>query len=210
MLFRSTSSQEESPLINKKHTEFIHATNLITVRTIKDLYAIEKPPQSVVNIIISYVSVLGLIDKSNKLIHKNKTYANCKKTLKNAEYIQKITLELIKYCEQITDEEKKKLNKIRNKYLVGSDMRPEAFSDKYYSARTILYFILSLCCYIGNDSPLSKRRNSSDSPTRKLIEHKTLKTKGELQLRNQTHIHPKTTSELFNKLAYNYSDADDW
>ena len=89
-------------------------------------------------------------------------------------------------------------------------MRPEAFSDKYYSARTILYFILSLCCYIGNDSPLSKRRNSSDSPTRKLIEHKTLKTKGELQLRNQTHIHPKTTSELFNKLAYNYSDADDW
>ena len=178
--------------LNLKKTELIHVVNLITVKTIKGIKSILRPPQSVVNIIISYVSILSLVDKKKLIITKNKTYANCLKALDKEDYIYQITLELIKYCESAGEDDKKRLKKIRAKYLAGWDMRPEAFSDKYYTARTILHFLILLCDYVdGTEEKKCNRRE--DSPTRKLIEHKVLETDWNLKERNMSSVRPLET-----------------
>ena len=167
-----TCIRKEVP-VNK--TDLIHAANKITMKIIKNICSIALPPQSVVNIVIAYVSVLCLIEQNKGLIGgKKKTYKNCLEALKNSERVHKITLTAFDFIEKISDKQKEILRKIQEKYLVGWDMRPEAFSDKYYSARIVLHFILSLCNY-KESKRNAKVKNNSGSPTRKLIEHKTLK-----------------------------------
>jgi len=175
MELKIEAKEDKKMETTQSKTNLIHAANQITARIIKSITSIINPPQSVVNIIISYVAVLCLIDQNKSLIEdKRKTYKNCLTALKNIERVQKITIAAIKFVDKLTENQKKKLRKLRNKYLAGWDMRPEAFSDKYYSARVILYFLLSLLDYHEEAEEKIKRR---ESPTRLLIEHKTLKIK---------------------------------
>lgn len=166
-------SDEKMPETTQSRANLIHAANQITPKIIKSITTILLPPQSVVNIVISYTAVLCLVDQSKSLIeNKRKTHKNCVAALQNTERVQKLTIAAIRFSDKLTDNEKKKLTKLKNKYLAGWDMRPEAFSDKYYSARVILHFLTCLLeCY----EEKTRTRNSLESPTRLLIEHKTLK-----------------------------------
>ena len=201
--FYSTPLREESPIIDNKKAELIHSSNLITLRTIKDIISIIRPPQSIVNIVISYISMLAFVDIDGKIIRTNKTYDNCIKSLSNSDYAHKITMNLVNYCDKISDEDKEKLEKIRAKYLAGWDMRPEAFSDKYYSARIILNFMLVFCNYIQerDDSPRKSKDNSS-SPTRKLIEHKMLYASCCPQETDEPYEEEKKTFEDYSKKIF--------
>eukprot|EP00826_Nyctotherus_ovalis_P051084 TRINITY_DN6365_c0_g2_i6.p1 TRINITY_DN6365_c0_g2~~TRINITY_DN6365_c0_g2_i6.p1 ORF type:complete len:460 (+),score=120.95 TRINITY_DN6365_c0_g2_i6:154-1533(+) len=178
-------SDEKVPETTQSRANLIHAANQITSKIIKSITTILLPPQSVVNIIISYTAVLCLIDQSKSLIEdKRKTHKNCVTALQNIERVQKLTIAAIKFSDKLTDKEKKKLSKLKNKYLAGWDMRPEAFSDKYYSARVVLHFLVCLLeCY----EEKTRTRNSLESPTRLLIEHKTLKIQ-EAKAVSYTHL----------------------
>jgi len=167
--------------ISLRKTELIRATNQISLKTIKSLISTINPPQSIVNIVLAYVSVLVKFDKTSKLLKiKPKTYENCIKIIENSDLAYKITYETAKICDIFEKDDRQKLLKIKGKYLAGWDMRPSAFSDRYYAARTILQYLINLCdCASENtikNSPKQQNiKKNPDSPTRLLIEHKCVK-----------------------------------
>ena len=140
-----------------RRNSLIHAGNLIDLKVLRNLKNIDRPSQSVINIIIAYICTLSLVDDDNKLVKKHKVYQTCLKSLKNEEYILKITFELINRVDELTAENKKKLKKIYEKYLIGWDMRPSAFSDKFYNARIVLHFLILLYEYIEGPKQINKK-----------------------------------------------------
>jgi len=124
-------------------------TNLIKPGTLKSLGNIEKPSQSIINVIICLIGILQTYEPTDwkddfiKIQSIPKTYENCLNLLKNqTELICRLLYELILKFESITKEQGIKLYKYKQKYLVGSDMRQSLISEKYHSVRTILYFLL--------------------------------------------------------------------
>ena len=135
-----------------KRQVFNRAAIKVTAIVVKDLTMICNPTQSIINIMIALICALKPFDEGNKLHAKHKIYPNCTEPLKNGKYISKIILKTVDLIETTKEEHKFKLQKIRGKYLVGWDMTPAAFSDKYSSARLVLTYLLILCSYAENNS----------------------------------------------------------
>jgi hypothetical protein len=153
-------------IYEQRKSDLLRAINHVTVRTIQNISDTTKPTQAVINIMIAYLSILQnveierypqAIQHKNRLKFLSKTYKNCIEMLKNTEMIYQLTYELISYATSANKEILKKLLKIRGKYLAGWDMKPSAFSDKNYSARTILHVLTSFLALVevNNIKPLN-------------------------------------------------------
>eukprot|EP00826_Nyctotherus_ovalis_P011616 TRINITY_DN13022_c0_g1_i11.p1 TRINITY_DN13022_c0_g1~~TRINITY_DN13022_c0_g1_i11.p1 ORF type:complete len:355 (-),score=66.87 TRINITY_DN13022_c0_g1_i11:236-1300(-) len=133
----------------------------ITGRVVKEMGTISNPPQSVINVMIAYVCALRPLDEDKKIHARHKMYPNCTELLKNGEYMSRMTLKSVDYVDTAEEECRQKLHKIRDKYLIGWDMQPPLFSDKYSSPRLVLTYLLLLCSYDSNKFGLLHREFSA-------------------------------------------------
>ena len=151
-----------------KKIELVQAAKHINIETIKTAAAVFRPSQTVVNTIISYVSVLCQISKRAILNVSPKTFPNCVRALEEAELIKQLTSEAGIYVDSVTEGEKAKLLKIKAKYLAGWDMKPYAFNDRYRSIRTILCFVLAICSYFDDEPETYTKPKMSRSALTKI------------------------------------------
>ncbi len=160
----ATKSPVASARLDARRAELVRAVNQITRRTVRNVAATIKPPQAVVNIVIAYVSVLRLVQRGKKHAvdegwimseEKPKTYLNCVEALGKDELVHQVTYEIVRHLDDATKEELARVRRLREKYLAGWDMRPAAFSDRHYSARTLLHFLLTLVSYVDVLYPIS-------------------------------------------------------
>lgn len=151
---------EEIPIkyseLDRKKELMKDAINQIDVLTIQNFITIESPPQSVVNILIAFVSLLQRVKPSSCVEHlefkamlqkTEKTYKNCLFVLRKLQVVHDITHSLFQYAETANEKEMKEILKIKHKYLAGWDMKPAGFSDANYSSRAILLMILRVFDY---------------------------------------------------------------
>ena len=157
--------------------------NGVRVQTIKTLAAAEKPSQSIINIMIAYVGLLQVTQHKECNLVKGvaKTYENCVNVLRNAEIVWQLTSELLNSVQDIGPELAEKIVKIKQKYLIGSDMRPCAISDKYQFAKSILNFLLSFINFIEVHFIFTPRFSQNTQRTKPVL--------NQLQ-RNLPHIRP--------------------
>ena len=114
----------------------------------------ERPAQSLINLMISYIGILKVVepkkykDEYNKVKNTHKTYKNCVKLLKKPEMLIKLSQELISNIGNINNEQVNKINDIKEKYLSGIDINKKSIVSKYPYANILLRFVSEFICFI--------------------------------------------------------------
>jgi len=138
-------SASSSPENNRELREMLSDLQGITMQNIEGIARIQSPSQATVNIVIAFVSFL---QKGCKEIQDiSKTYENCVELLKQSNRVFEITRNLIENTEWINKDIIRKILKIKDKYLVGADMNPNATSEKCKNTKAMLSFLLKIIDY---------------------------------------------------------------
>ncbi len=110
--------------------------------TVLSLCRSVNPPQTIVNLIIGYVSLLEKVGRHNMLRKTweglSKTYVNCVRALQDVGCIMRHTALLPHSLPQTLDEGLVKILNIRQKYLVGADMKGNLVSSQAPGAQAVL------------------------------------------------------------------------
>ena len=152
------SSMERSPykplsIITQNNDSIILKKSLSEIKgsTLKAIANLDKPSQSIINLMIAFSSIMQGVEsirwkkECDKLKSIEKTYNNCVEIFKNPEEILKLANELI---DNITVSQAHRIIGIKEKYLAGSDMKPNLISSKYLAARKLLKFLDDLFCFV--------------------------------------------------------------
>eukprot|EP00826_Nyctotherus_ovalis_P057733 TRINITY_DN7901_c0_g1_i8.p1 TRINITY_DN7901_c0_g1~~TRINITY_DN7901_c0_g1_i8.p1 ORF type:complete len:313 (+),score=24.03 TRINITY_DN7901_c0_g1_i8:71-1009(+) len=160
------SSVEKSPITHKPIAHSFRGKNLadtfalkksfdeVKASTLKAIASLDKPSQSIVNIMVAYISTMKVVESAKykreyeKLKTTPKTYENIVKLLKSPEDLLKLAKELINNIADITLPQASHIIDIKSKYLTGADMRPNLISNKYQAARKLLVFLEELFNFV--------------------------------------------------------------